>query len=119
MKAAAILLLVVALACVGFTVVNYFAYSEAMGYADEAYNKSQRICRQASAQEGTAEGSALAAECGQASNAVSYSLNSARMRWGYVQTTGIIGAVSFCLALVLLILARRKKTGVPQMEVAG
>ena len=115
MKAAAILLLVVAVACVVFTVVNYFAYSEAMGYADEDYNKSQRICRQASAKEGTA----LTKECEQASNAASYSLNSARMRWGYVQTTGIVSAVSFCLAVVLLILARRKKAGVLGMEAAG
>ena len=119
MKAAAILLLVVAVACVGFTVMNYFSYSEAMGYADKAYNKSHRICQQASAKEGTPEGAALAGECRQASKSAGYSLNSAGMRWGYVQTTGIVSAVSFCLAVVLLILARRKKTSVLEMEAAG
>ena len=118
MKATAILLLVVAVACVGFTVVNYFGYSEARGYADEAYNKSRRICQQASAKQGTPEGEALAGECTQASEVVNYSLNTAGLKWGYVRTTAIFSAVSFCLGVVLLLLARRKRTGVPEMEAA-
>ena len=118
MKATAILLLVVAVASAGLTVMYYFQYTDAQRFVEGEYNKAQRICQEASAKEGTPGGEALAGQCREATKTLGYRSSMIEQPKGYFLTSAIISGVSFCLASVLLFLARRKKAGLPEMEAA-
>ena len=118
MKTIAILFLVAAVAFAGFTVVYYFQYTDAQRFVEGEYSKAQRLCQQASAKEGTPEAAALFRECSEARKNLDYRSSMIEQPRGYFRMTAIISAVSFCLSIVLLFLARRKKPDLPEMEAA-
>ena len=118
MKAAAILLLVVAVASAGFTVMYYLQYTDAQRFVEGEYDKAQRICREASAKEGTPGGDSLAGQCREATKTLGYRSSMVEQPRGYFLMSAVIGGASFCLSVALLFLARRKKIGLPEMEAA-
>ena len=118
MKAGAILLLIVAAACAGLTVIYYLQYGDAQRFVENEYNKVQKVCRQASAAAGTPQADALANECSKASETLTYRSNMINQPRSYFRMNAVASAVSFCLGVGLLILGRRKNRGAPQMSAA-